>query len=171
MSRAFYEEQLAEALQGLTELPVFVEREDYAALVGSILEAENALRVEDFDVAAVMESGAEPRIKRGEVWRLGRHLLMCGDATDSRDVEKLLGAERPLLMVTDPPYGVGLDRSWRQRASGRPDPRVSGIEGDENADWEAAWRLWPAQVAYVWHASQHAHVVRRGLVNAGYEVR
>src|SRR5678816_2003029 len=65
------------------------------------------------DEDSVVAPPKEPRAKRGDVWLLGRHRLMCGDSTDKADVGRLLGEIRPNLMVTDPPYGVKYDASWR----------------------------------------------------------
>ena len=45
--------------------------------------------------------------KRGDIWKLGDHLLMCGDSTKPEDMAKLLGRERAQVAVTSPPYGVG----------------------------------------------------------------
>lgn len=53
------------------------------------------------------------RSKVGQVYKLGRHRLMCGDATNAKHVERLLAGVEPRLMVTDPPYGIGLDLGWR----------------------------------------------------------
>lgn len=52
------------------------------------------------------EPPAEPKAKRGDIYRLGRHRLMCGDSTSAEDVEKLMGADKANLLFTDPPYGV-----------------------------------------------------------------
>jgi DNA modification methylase len=50
---------------------------------------------------------AEPPItKRGDLWELGRHRLLCGDATSVDEVEKLMGGEKVDCLMTDPPYGV-----------------------------------------------------------------
>lgn len=55
----------------------------------------------------VPEVSAEtPTAKRGDVWQLGRHRLMCGDSTDRADIERLIGAEKADLVFTDPPYGI-----------------------------------------------------------------
>ena len=48
----------------------------------------------------------EPLCKLGDVWQLGNHRLMCGDATNENDVEKLTGGVRIDLVFTDPPYGM-----------------------------------------------------------------
>jgi ParB-like nuclease domain len=52
----------------------------------------------------------------GDLWICGKHRVLCGDATQSEDVARLLGERKPILMVTDPPYGIELDSEWRDRA-------------------------------------------------------
>src|SRR5215471_18377038 len=54
-----------------------------------------------------------PASRLGDVWLLGKHRLICGDSTHADVVAKLLGTVQPLLMVTDPPYGIELDSQWR----------------------------------------------------------
>lgn len=46
------------------------------------------------------------RVKKGEIWQLGDHRLICGDSTDKSQLEALLEGNKPILLVTDPPYGV-----------------------------------------------------------------
>ena len=48
-------------------------------------------------------------IQRGDLFALGAHRLLCGDSTNAADVARVLDGARPLLMVTDPPYGVEYD--------------------------------------------------------------
>ncbi len=47
-------------------------------------------------------------VKRGQIWQLGRHRLMCGDATNREDVDALLNGHKATLTLTDPPYGVSI---------------------------------------------------------------
>jgi hypothetical protein len=95
----------------------------------------------------------------GAVWALGRHRLVCGDATDAAIARSALQGFAPRLMVTDPPYGVRYEPSWRE------DPRLHPFVGerraklatgkvlnDDRADWTEAFRLFPGDVAYVWHS-------------------
>jgi DNA modification methylase len=65
------------------------------------------------DPDATPEVPAEPVSRLGDVWLLGRHRIACGDCTDAAVVERLLAGAQPHLMVTDPPYGVNYDTSWR----------------------------------------------------------
>jgi DNA modification methylase len=85
---------------------------------------------------------------------------------------ELLAGESPQLLVTDPPYGVRLDHGWRdgvRQPAGSA--RAGEILNDDRADWAEVYRLIEAPISYVWHSALHAHVVREGLVAAGFEPR
>ncbi len=76
---------------------------------------------------------AEPRSVRGEVYELGPHRLMCGDAF--ADLDSLL-TERPTVLLTDPPYGINLDTDWTNpggRINGRAYDRVIGDDAPFDA--------------------------------------
>ena len=51
----------------------------------------------------------EPKAKRGDIYQLGRHRLMCGDSTDPADVAQLMGGTAADLLLTDPPYNVNYE--------------------------------------------------------------
>jgi DNA modification methylase len=112
------------------------------------------------------EPPAEPVARRGDIWILGRHRVVCGDSTDANDVAKALDGQTPALMVTDPPYGVEYDPKWRQSGG-----RTGMVQNDDNASWREAWALFPGGVAYVWHASQFTSVVQADLEDCGFETR
>ena len=108
----------------------------------------------------------------GDLWVLGRHRLLCGDSTAAADVARVLGAVEPHLMVTDPPYGVEYDPSWRAAAGVKQNKeRLGKVANDDRADWREAWALFPGSVAYVWHAGRYASVVQESLAAVGFEVR
>lgn len=108
--------------------------------------------------------GEHPVSNPGDIWILGQHRLACGDSTDAGVVERLLGRVKPGLMVTDPPYGVEYDPSWRGRAGvGSKGAAVGKVMNDDRADWREAWALFPGAVAYVWHGGLHAAVVAESL--------
>jgi DNA modification methylase len=107
----------------------------------------------------------------GDLWLLGSHRLLCGDATSASDVARLLDGAKPHLMVTDPPYGVEYDPSWRNDAGVSATTRTGKVQNDDRADWRDAWRLFPGNVAYVWHAGIHARTVTESLEAADFAIR
>jgi DNA modification methylase len=113
----------------------------------------------------------ETRTKPGDLWQLGGHRLLCGDATNGQDVSRLLGGSRPNLMVTDPPYGVNYNPGWRKAAGVSASDRIGKVENDDRADWREAWTLFPGDVTYVWHAALHSATVTESLKAAGFDIR
>jgi DNA modification methylase len=124
-----------------------------------------------------------PVTKPGDVWVIGKHRLICGDCTQEDVVAKLLGTVKPILMVTDPPYGISLDSEWRDRAglngcgpaqASYMKRRTEGhtttsISCDTRADWSDAFEFVPSlQAAYVWHASVFTREVLDGLLRIGF---
>jgi hypothetical protein len=124
-----------------------------------------------------------PVSRLGDLWLCGdgrnQHRVHCADATSPEAVVRLLGERKPLLMVTDPPYGIELDSEWRDRAglngcgpaeASYMKHRTEGhtettISGDTRADWSEAFELVPSlQIAYVWHASVFTREVLNGLL-------
>lgn len=69
-------------------------------------DPDTTIEEDDFDLDEALESITEPETKYGQRWQLGRHILMCGDATNREDVDKLLQGRAARLIVTDPPYNV-----------------------------------------------------------------
>src|SRR6056297_2277964 len=114
---------------------------------------------------------ADPVSRPGDLWLCGPHRVLCGDATDPAAVENLLGGVRPHLMVSDPPYGVSYDPSWRNDAGASATRRTGRVMNDDRADWRAAWALFPGDVAYVWHGALHAGTVAESLAAAGFDIR
>ena len=123
------------------------------------------------DEDAAPEPPAEPVSRPGDLWVLGKHRLLCGDATVATDVERLLVGAVPHLMVTDPPYGVSYDPAWRNEAGVSSTSRTGKVANDDRADWREAWALFPGEVAYVWHAAVHARVVAESLEVCGFVIR
>ena len=129
----------------------------------------------------VPEVPIDPITKPGDIWILGNHRILCGDSTVATDVERLLNGVKPHLMVTDPPYGVEYDASWRSKAmpkkndAGRwteKDGRAKGVVlNDDRADWSDAWALFPGDVAYIWHGSLQTSIVVDSLVANGFAPR
>ena len=130
--------------------------------------ADRATGLTDPDeVPEVVEAITQP----GDVWTLGRHRLVCGDATSELDVSLCLAGVRPHLMVTDPPYGVDYVASWRDEIAYSPNRARGQVENDDRSDWRDAWLLFPGSVAYVWHAGLRARAAIESLEAASFEMR
>ena len=77
---------------------------------------------EDDHIPEVKES----RVKLGDVWKLGKHRLMCGDSTKESDVEKLMNGQKADMVFTDPPYGMNLETDNSKKMV------VKGIKTSQN---------------------------------------
>lgn len=126
---------------------------------------------EDTAADTVPEVPAEAASRVGDLWQCGEHRVLCGDATDRDSVARLLGDAAPLVMVTDPPYGVEYDPQWRERAGLGQLRQTGKVSQDDRRDWAAAYRLFSGDVAYVWHAGIHASEVAQGLESTKLEIR
>jgi len=145
----------------------FTDDELQGLLPDALLEATGGLTDPD-DVPEVPEV---PVTRPGDVWVLGKHRLLCGDSTVATDVEKVLNGVVPLLMCTDPPYGVEYDPSWRNQVGAAKTKRTGKVLNDDRADWREAWALFPGDVAYVWHGALHAREVIESLEACGFAMR
>lgn len=110
-------------------------------LLRSLEAREKRERAEQFDLeAALDEATRTPRSKPGELWLLGDHRLLCGDATATTDIERVLGGRRADVCFTDPPYNVDLGRhGGHQRGAKR---RAIANDAMEPAAFEAFVRAW-----------------------------
>lgn len=160
----------SQALRGLLER---VETTDagLAALLAD-LNAQAAPRQGRTDPDEV-PSEVEPRTKPGDLWLLGEHRLLCGDATDAEAVERVLGDGVPNLMVTDPPYGVdyGNVLEGRENQKAQPWKPIAGDDFDDEALFGLLYdavSLAPAPVLFLWHSWKRIEVALRAIREAGW---
>ena len=156
-----------EALQEMdydTLLTGFDEKELAALYAGDGDETED----DDFDLTAALEKASF--VEPGDVWTVGRHRLLCGDATKVEDVETLMDGKRANLIVTDPPYGVSF-----KSASGLTIQNDS-MKNEEfyafllSAFQAMAGVLEKGGVAYVFHADTEGLNFRRAFIDAGFHL-
>lgn len=106
----------------------------------------------------------------GDIWKLGPHLVLCGDSTDEAAVSRLK-IDDAFLMITDPPYGVAYDPEWRPEEGINNSKRVGKVQNDDRVDWTLAYKLFPGPVAYVWHSGRFAGQVAAHMEATGLEIR
>lgn len=126
--------------------------------------------VEDdgYDLSAALEKAAF--VQRGDIWTVGRHRLMCGDATSADDVAALMGGKRANLLLTDPPYGVSFKSS-----SGLTIQNDSIKDEDFYCFLKSAFSaavdcLEKGAAAYIFHADTEGLNFRRAFVDAGFHL-
>lgn len=93
------------------------------------LDGESDIENVEDDYSEEDAKNAESICKRGDIWQLGEHRLMCGDSTNVGDIALLMNNEKIDLVFTDPPYGNGTHGKY-----GRGQLGVRTIKGDENLD-------------------------------------
>ena len=142
-------------------------------LLRSLETRDKKERAEDFDLDSALEDAArEPRSKPGDLWALGDHRLLCGDATVPEDVEKLLAGAHAVMAFTDPPYNVSLGDHGGQQRAGRK-RRIANDSMDPIA-WEIFVRAWGRTLLgavdgalYVCMSSKEMPLVSRVLAEEG----
>jgi DNA modification methylase len=159
------------------DFDVLTERFDPEELLSFGMDKEMLTPV--FDKAILEEIGEEEEIevggeataRLGDIYMLGSHRLMCGDSTNPQHVEKLMDGAKPILMVTDPPYGVDYEPEWRQRCDLGVGKRSKGkVLNDDRYDWSDAYSLFTGDIAYVWHSAKYTHKFAENIENSGFEL-
>lgn len=139
------------------------------ALEALLAESEkDTVKDDGFDLTAALENAAF--VKRGDVWTVGRHKLMCGDATSADDVNTLMDGATANLILTDPPYGVSFKSS-----SGLTIQNDSIKDEDFYNFLLASFKnmadhLEKGGSAYVFHADTEGLNFRRAFVDAGFHL-
>ena len=132
------------------------------------VDADGEAKEDDFDLSTALEKAAF--VQRGDIWTVGRHKLMCGDATSAEDVSALMGDTKANLILTDPPYGVSF-----KSASGLTIQNDS-MKNEEfytfllSSFQRMAEHLEKGSSAYVFHADTEGLNFRKAFIDAGFHL-
>ena len=123
------------------------------------------------DEDAVPETPEEPKTKPGDIYRLGRHRLMCGDSTSIDALERLCETQLVDMWLTDPPYNVAYEGGTGLTIQN------DDMEDDQfrqflrDAYVAADMFMKPGAVFYIWHADSEGYNFRGAAKDAGWTVR
>ena len=137
----------------------------------SIFEETLTADEDDFDVEAEVEEIVEPTTKQGEVWQLGRHRLICGDSTDGKTIERLMGKERADLLLIDPPYNVAYESSDGKTIQNDDMEKEEFLQFLTQAFDNACSVMKNGAAFYIWHASREQVNFENALNKARLEIR
>lgn len=129
---------------------------------------EKEVKEDEFDLTAALEKASF--VERGDVWFVGKHKLMCGDATSSEDVAKLMEDKKANLVLTDPPYNVAFKSS--------DGLTIQNDSMDNNDFYEFLYlsfknmadHLENGGAAYVFHADTEGLNFRKAFIDAGFHL-
>lgn len=125
------------------------------------------------DEAPEVDKTNDPISKFGQIWKLGRHRLMCGDSTSEENVKALLGGAKADLLLTDPPYGVDYTGKTKDALKIQNDAKTDEemIEFLSSAFRAADAVMKPGAVFYIWYAGTKEHAFDKACQLTGWEVR
>lgn len=173
------EMQELQALEFDTDLTGFAMAE-IISLAGDEPESEPEAHEDNYD-GSVPE---ETTVREGDIYQLGRHRLMCGNATSLSDVQVLTGGAQVDLLLTDPPYNVALGMNETPEEAARRNRRTDGkiLVNDSMSDEQflqflcdafstAVIELKPGGTFYVWHSDSAGYWFRAAMDSVGLKVR
>lgn len=123
---------------------------------------------DDFDLSAALDKASF--VEKGDLWTVGKHRLLCGDATSAKDVNTLMAGKTANLILTDPPYGVSF------KASDGLTIENDSLKGDEfynflfSAFTNMASHLEKGGAAYCFHADTEGLTFRKAFTDAGFHL-
>jgi DNA modification methylase len=186
ISGSFDQELLARLLGELKQVPEIdlslsgFGDEELKKLLKSLDAREKRERLENFDYEETLKAAQNtPVAKRGDIWLLGDHRLMCGDSTSPEDVARLMNNEKASLLATDPPYLVDYSGGNHPASKGNKGNPARDKNWDEYVDPKASVEFYrkflalglqylkPNSAVYQWHAHRRQALVEQAWTACG----
>lgn len=137
--------------------------------IQKIIDQLNEKEIVEDEVPAVKK---DPNTKLGDLWQLGEHRLLCGDATKSEDVERLMDGQKADMVYCDPPYGMFLDADFSGMVNdlnfakdkgfkgGRKYDNVIGDHSDFNPEFiNSIFAFLPCKEVFLWGANYYSELL------------
>lgn len=171
-------EKLAELLKELNESDINVgltgfDIDEVESLLSQHFDEEE-IKEDEFDVGtAVAEAEQETRTKYGDIWQLGNHKLIVGDATSENDVLALLDGKEADMVFTDPPYNVDYEGGTKDKL------KIKNDSMSENAFYDFLHKSYSNMFSalkeggpiYICHADKEWFAFRHAMVDVGFELK
>lgn len=131
-------------------------------------ENNEAAKDDDYDLTAALEKASF--VQKEDIWTVGRHKLMCGDATSEKDVAALMDGAKATLVLTDPPYNVSF------KSSSGLSIQNDSMKNDDFYNFllaafkNVAAHLEKGTAAYVFHADTEGLNFRKAFADAGFHL-
>lgn len=115
-------------------------------------------------------------IKQGDIFRLGNHLLLCGDSRDKELLAKLVSTQRIKAIITDPPYGVAVTESKRDFQTLAKDKVIANDHLQTDSEYRTFTHEWLSAITpyldkknacYIFNADKMVFALRDGMQGAG----
>ena len=139
---------------------------DLADLFGN--DDTSDVKDDENDLSVALEKAAF--VEKGDIWTVGRHRLMCGDATSIEDVDALMDGKKANLVITDPPYNVAFESSDGLSIKNDKMANDKFYEFLLSAFKNMANHLESGGSAYVFHADTEGLNFRRAFIDAGFHL-
>lgn len=156
-----------EALRG-ADFDLMLTGFDDKELVDFFGTANDDAKDDDFDLSSALEQASF--VQKGDVWTVGRHRLMCGDATSMDDVATLMDGKKANLLLTDPPYGVSFKSSSGLTIQNDSMKNEEFYQFLYDAFAAAVCFLGAGASAYVFHADTEGLNFRKAFIDAGFHL-
>jgi DNA modification methylase len=123
---------------------------------------------DDYDVNKALEEAAF--VKPGDIWMLGRHRLLCGDATSAEDVATLMDGKKANLVLTDPPYNVDFESSSGLKIQNDKQDNDTFYKFLSSSFENMAEHTAAGGSIYVFHADTEGLNFRKAFIEAGFHL-
>lgn len=142
-------------------------------------ELEDLLQDDDPPQQGMTDADQVPEAQRtvicrsGDIWRMGKHRLMCGDSTSIEQVTALMGGGMADLLLTDPPYNVAYEGKTEEALTIKND---SMSDSDFRKFLQDVYRaansvMRPGAAFYIWHADSEGYNFRGAAFDIGWTIR
>jgi len=134
-------------------------------------EYENDVEEDNFDLRETLSEIEEPISKLGDMFKLGEHILMCGDSTQKEQVMRLMNNQVADLLLTDPPYNIDISNSKGMKIQNDNLEKDNFIKFLTDCFSNAKEHIKDGAVFYIWYADTSAFEFYTALSNIGLQVR